>query len=79
MMPPERSYEEAQTSISEKIGDAREKGLDLNGRNVSLSECPANLDFLSSFEKENDEYVFSDNLSPDLQIKDVLTTKGKKK
>ena len=79
MMPPERSYEEAQKAISEKIGDAWEKGLDLNGRNVSLSECPANLDFLSSFEKENDEYVFSDNLSPDLQIKDVLTTKGKKK
>ena len=79
VMPPERSYEDAQKAVWEKIGDAKEKGLTLNGRKVSLSQCSADLDFLSSFEKEGDEYVFSDNLSPDLQLKDVLTTKSKKK
>ena len=79
MMPTERTYDEAQEAIGEKIGDAREKGLDIEGKKVPLSECPPDLDLLSVFETDEDEYVFSDNLSPDLQIKDVLTTKNKKK
>ena len=79
VMPSERSFEDAQNVIWEKLGDIKKKGINIGGRNVPINECPADLNFLSSFEKDDDEYVFSDNLCPDLQLKDVLTTKGKKK
>ena len=78
MMPCERSYEESQSSVWGKLGKAKKDGISVDGKNLPLSKCPPDLDLLSPFEK-GDEYVFSDNLSPDLQIKDVLTTKGRKK
>ena len=78
IMPTEKSYEDSQKDVWERVKKAKENGILVDSKRVSLSSAPADLNLLAPYETESMGYVFSDNLSPDLALKDVLTKKGNK-
>ena len=72
------SYEEDQAEMDRQVEDIRKNGVERNGKILSTSECPAELDLVLDKVKESDKFSLSDCLCPDLQLKDVLTRKGKR-
>ncbi|MGN1164061.1 MAG: hypothetical protein ACI4S4_04540, partial [Candidatus Ornithospirochaeta sp.] len=78
VLGPRHTYEEAQKELAEQVSAIRKNGIDYKGKVLSTSECPAELNLILNKVKDPDSFALTDCLCPDLQLKDVLTRKGKR-
>ena len=78
VMGPSRTYEEAQKEMDIQVEEIRKKGIEYNGKILPTSECPAQLELIIDKVKDSESFSLSDCLCPDLQLRDVLTRKGKR-
>ncbi|MBQ0072504.1 MAG: hypothetical protein KBS81_11740, partial [Spirochaetales bacterium] len=72
------SYQDAQKEMRKQFAAYEKDGVIMDGQHYTLEEAPTDLEFFYDKVATPDDFGLTDGLCPDLELREVLQTEGKK-